>query len=136
MNIKISERVVIFNGLHDQLKKDKKIKQKLKGEWIKNQRKNFNPSAKKDCDVCGKYKDVSEAHHLAPLYIQYERKITPCLQNHVWLCPTHHKIVHLVINNAFNSKEVELNIKSDEKIIVDKIANEGVSLIFGEKECA
>ncbi len=77
------------------LRARKKERQKKKEKWIKERRKEFKPSERCSCFVCGSYKSVTEAHHLIPLHWQYDNSINPPIHDHVWLCPTHHKIVHL-----------------------------------------
>lgn len=68
----------------------------LRDEWLKNARSEFVPSEKKPCFVCGRYKDVAQAHHVVPLSKQDITKRAD--HRYMWLCPTHHAGVHLIIN--------------------------------------
>jgi hypothetical protein len=65
--------------------------------WMDLARYCFEPGARKPCQVCGKYRSLTHAHHLVPLSMQAARR--PLLPNHehAWLCPTHHAAVHVLI---------------------------------------
>jgi hypothetical protein len=60
----------------------------------------FKPGKKKPCVVCGKYRAISEAHHLIPVHEQVDFCIEHGIKwlvlpvRFVWLCPTHHTIFH------------------------------------------
>jgi hypothetical protein len=47
--------------------------------------------------VCGKFGAVTQAHHVVPLAVQFDRMFDKPDHEHVWLCPTHHVIVHLFL---------------------------------------
>jgi hypothetical protein len=70
---------------------------RLKDAWIAAARKGFVPSRRQPCLVCGKWRDVSQAHHVIPLARQYDKCFEQPDHEHVWLCPTHHAIVHLLL---------------------------------------
>lgn len=72
--------------------------QAIKDAWIAAARKAFSPGPRADCVVCGKYRYLTHAHHLYPLGQQYEDGVMGVDQSHVWLCPNHHAVVHLLIN--------------------------------------
>lgn len=61
-------------------------------------RAEFVPSARAACAVCGLYPSLTEAHHVVPLAMQFRNGATTADQSHVWLCPTHHAAVHVLIN--------------------------------------
>jgi hypothetical protein len=58
----------------------------------------FEPSEKRPCQVCHKYQSVAHAHHLFPLSWQAGLGLEKPDHSHVWLCPTHHALVHHVLN--------------------------------------
>lgn len=69
----------------------------LKKRWVQDARATFRPSPRRACDVCGKYKSLTAAHHLTPLSMQFDRGRTEPSSAHAWLCPTHHTAVHILI---------------------------------------
>lgn len=70
---------------------------RLKDEWIDVARRRFVPSPRENCCVCGKFKVVTHAHHVVPLSAQYDRGFEAPDHEHVWLCPAHHAIIHVLI---------------------------------------
>lgn len=77
------------------------IKAKIKAK----QRSEFKPKNKSVCVVCGKHKTITQAHHIYPLSKQ---KNDVKNHNYVWLCPNHHKIVHLAIaGESFDETDVK-----------------------------
>jgi hypothetical protein len=70
-------------------------------EWIREARATFAPGERKPCDVCGKYRALSQAHHIVPLTQQRDDKPN---QEFVWLCPTHHAAVHLLISQSLSRR--------------------------------
>lgn len=63
-------------------------------------RASFVPSSRKACKVCGRFESLTQAHHTIPLAIQFARGFETADQAHVWLCPTHHAAVHVLIGQA------------------------------------
>lgn len=63
-------------------------------------RASFAPSKRESCMVCGRFKSLSHAHHVVPLTIQFDRGFERPDNKHVWLCPTHHAAVHILIGQA------------------------------------
>lgn len=77
-----------------------------KNEWVAEARRAFIPGARLACMVCGKFKALTQAHHITPLAAQYENGFTTPCHKYVWLCPTHHAAVHLVLSQ-YLAKRVE-----------------------------
>jgi hypothetical protein len=73
--------------------------------WIMASRRIFAPGPRQPCCVCGKFKSISQAHHVVPLATQYDRGFKYPDQEHVWLCPNHHAMVHLYIPGDDRSLE-------------------------------
>lgn len=91
---KFNRALIVSEFLEAQRKERKRIARKKK-EWIARARAGFKPGEKMPCQVCGKYQSVAHAHHLTPLHMQYE--MPTFSEGFVWLCPTHHEGVHLVL---------------------------------------
>jgi hypothetical protein len=69
-----------------------------KRDWmIQAARLAFNPSPKRSCTICGKFRNIAHAHHVVPLAAQFERQYEKPDHDHVWLCPTHHALMHVLI---------------------------------------
>jgi hypothetical protein len=49
--------------------------------------------------VCGKFKSITQAHHLVPLGEQFDRKFEAVSHEHEFLCPNHHTMLHLWIDH-------------------------------------
>ena len=75
-------------------------------EWIREARKEFSffTKYKENCAICGKYALVAEAHHIIPLETQFNfhKGTMAQIPDHVWLCPTHHALVHFCIRGSYN----------------------------------
>lgn len=75
-------------------RKKRSMSARHKSAWIRAARASFKPVDRDNCAVCGMYKEISQAHHLLPLDIQYEIGLRDACHKFVWLCPNHHAIVH------------------------------------------
>jgi hypothetical protein len=67
--------------------------------WIAAARLEFEPRAREPCFVCGKFKSITQAHHVVPLGEQFDHGFRVADQEHEWLCPNHHVILHLWIDD-------------------------------------
>lgn len=63
-------------------------------------RASFAPSQREVCKVCGRFQSLTHAHHVVPLTVQFDRGFDRPDSQHVWLCPTHHAAVHILIGQA------------------------------------
>ncbi len=72
---------------------------KRKAEWLAAARAEFKSIEKKwrPCDVCKQHINFVQAHHRVPLSIQFELGLEEPVHDHDWLCPVHHRIVHIFI---------------------------------------
>lgn len=68
-----------------------------KEEWLAFARASFTPSERLPCKVCGKYRGLTHAHHVVPLATQYRLGLKQPDHSHVWLCPTQHAAIHILI---------------------------------------
>jgi len=73
-------------------------------EWIAAARKSFRPSLRTACVVCHKYEGLTQAHHVVPLSMQFAADME-LSHEHVWLCPTHHVALHVLIAQAASERE-------------------------------
>lgn len=85
---------VLMGRVVDDLKVERSQK---KGAWIAAARLKFDPGPRECCAICGKYKSLTEAHHIVPLSLQFEAGAIDPIQEFRWLCPTHHAAEHVLI---------------------------------------
>lgn len=127
-----SQRALIvckFYELINQRKKDVKAECKA---WIQNARSEFFPGRKRKCQVCGGYKELAQPHHIYPLAVQFWDGLQDPVQDFVWLCPTHHSMVHFVIDKVMKSKPISMpEFLPGELSCVDRIATKFVRLRYG-----
>jgi hypothetical protein len=88
---------VVINLVLDSVKEQKRDE---KNAWIAAARRDFLPSLRAPCIVCGKHRAITHAHHLIPLAQQYDRGFGEPNHRHVWLCPNHHVVVHAFIDSG------------------------------------
>ena len=89
-NLSVSQRAAIAARLTAEAKACRKA-------WMFQARASFLPSEREACAVCGQYQSITHAHHIYPLTQQFmDGRAEPC-HDHVWLCPTHHAVVHEMI---------------------------------------
>ena len=69
-----------------------------KNDWVAEARRSFIPSDRSPCAVCGQFGAITQAHHITPLAAQFDHGFVEPCHKHVWLCPTHHAAVHLIIS--------------------------------------
>lgn len=74
-----------------------KERQQTKDRWIADARREFVSSSREPCRVCGRFLAVTHAHHVIPLSLQYDSGKKRANHDHVWLCPTHHAVVHVLL---------------------------------------
>jgi len=65
--------------------------------WVTAARWTFVPSEREPCWVCGRFKSITQSHHVVPLTTQYDRGFKLPHHEHVWLCPNHHVMAHMFI---------------------------------------
>lgn len=108
------------------LRKSGKLSRANKKKWIASARAAFKPGVKQPCVVCGRYQSVAHAHHLTPLHMQYEAPTFS--EEFVWLCPTHHEGVHLVLESITGNTWPSLDgFSEEEKVKILRLAAMGVA---------
>lgn len=68
-----------------------------KAAFVAMARAEFVPSRRASCAICGRFPNLTHAHHTEPLAMQFDRGRSEANHDHVWLCPTHHTAVHILI---------------------------------------
>lgn len=71
-------------------------------QWLNKARSQFKPGPPQPCCICGRYKEIAQAHHVYPLSLQFTRGVPAPVQEHLWVCPNHHKLIHARIPNVLN----------------------------------
>jgi len=94
------QRAMVAAYLWQASKSIRREHQSRKEAWIASARLAFEPSDRRPCEVCGKYRSLSQAHHIIPLAVQFDSGIKEPLSDHTWLCPTHHTAIHLLIDHV------------------------------------
>jgi len=77
-------------------------------EWIAEARRHFSPGKREPCRICHRYRSLTQAHHVVPLFIQLELGHIEPDQNFVWLCPTHHAAIHALFSSGRKLTEQEI----------------------------
>lgn len=99
------------------------VSKKMAGElaqrrktWIAAARIAFDPGNRKHCFICGRFRSVTEAHHVVPLGKQFDLGFEVADDEHEWLCPSHHAVLHLWIDRDLpNGRSWEAHSELDER---------------------
>ena len=121
-----NNRALAVGRYFNLLKAEEKRSQADKKKWIAKARAAFNPGPKQPCTVCGKYQSVTHAHHVRPLHTQYGSPTFT--EDFVWLCPTHHEGVHVLLTFIAKCKSWPSfdGFSEEEKLAMTRIAAMGV----------
>jgi hypothetical protein len=84
--------------------------------FIRCARAEFKPGARQSCFVCGKYRGLTQAHHVYPLALQFDDGRTYADHEYYWLCPTHHAAVHLHISSYDKPREMDVGGVPEEEM--------------------
>ncbi len=83
--------------------------------WMKAARDGAPTSSAANCEACGRYAGFTHLHHIVPLAMQFVRGLPEAKHDVVPLCPTHHVIVHALIDiYRGNGKRRPHSIPDDE----------------------
>lgn len=67
--------------------------------------------------------------HTVPLSIQFDSGASQPIHDYEWLCPTHHRAVHVVIDTLMRNAQAALvGIPPDERDAIDPIGGKFVKL--------
>jgi len=97
-------------------------------EWLSEARKTFYPQNRTSCVICGKYLQLCHAHHVMPLFLQWELGVAEPLHEYQWLCPTHHELAHRHIHALVANKWCTV----DDVPLVEKEAMQSILSRFVE----
>ncbi|GLR89779.1 hypothetical protein [Bradyrhizobium iriomotense] len=90
--------------------------------WVAAARLAFDPGPRCPCAVCGQYECITEAHHIYPLALQFDAGETQPIQESCWLCPTHHRLMHEIIEALIEIRQPRLEgVPFGERDRLDKI---------------
>ncbi len=105
--------------------------------WLRSARAEFDRlerTAPANCSVCTQHRDFAHAHHLFPLALQYECGVDEAIHDHAWLCPVHHKKVHILLSGYLTGTRDLSFLDSipdeyaTEWLAIEKIAQSGIDL--------
>lgn len=110
-----------FGVVQKQMRAERQV---VKRTWISAARLSFDPGPRQSCHICGKFRYVAQAHHVIPLHKQFDRGFKEPDQEHAWLCPSHHAIIHVLIDQNITLLEraslivedLDLEIQQSEKV--------------------
>lgn len=89
---------VLWRTGHDDWVADYK---RRRSEWLRGARNDFKaiiPKRVQNCEVCNNHAEFVHAHHTLPLSVQFELGLILPVHDFNWLCPTHHRYVHMMIS--------------------------------------
>jgi hypothetical protein len=98
------QRAMIAAELVAASRAERAERQEQKRVWVAAARLEFTPTSRQPCRVCGKYASLTHAHHIVPLAVQFDRRAKSANHGHVWLCPTHHVAIHILIGQAISRR--------------------------------
>jgi hypothetical protein len=111
-----------------------------RSRWIKTARAEFEEwerGERQPCAVCKKYIAFAHAHHSFPLSLQFECGVDQPIHDHQWLCPVHHKYVHVLLNgHLLGSNDLSFldcipDSEAEEWIAIEQCAKAGSDLCCG-----
>lgn len=112
---------------------------KRRAEWMADARREFRFQAVRPeaCAVCGKHREMVHAHHSLPLNLQYDLGLHSAIHDHDWLCPVHHRVVHVYISiyiTCSKSGYILDNIREErvaEWVKAEEVFRKGHALFLG-----
>lgn len=121
-----SQRAVVALEIREMLKKDADDIQRTKNSWIASARKNFTPETNIPCKICGHYSKWTQAHHVIPLSRQFEMGYLHADHTVEYLCPTHHVILHVLLNQ-FHELAKDINARTSDDISTDNLSPQEIN---------
>lgn len=110
---------------------------RIRQDWIRSARREFarfERSRPGPCAVCKCSADFAAAHHVFPLSLQWDCGLAEPIHDHAWLCPVHHKLVHVMLSGyLLGSRDLSfLGSTPDEYtgewLAIEKVAQSGIEL--------
>lgn len=115
-----------------------------RGDWIKVARTEFQElvrGRRKPCVVCGKHREFAHAHHSFPLSLQFECGLEEAVHDYQWLCPVHHKDVHVLLSGyLLGSRDLSFldciaDEDTEEWLAIERSAQQGIDLCYEALGC-
>lgn len=107
-----------------------------RASWIKDARAEFKEFVRQKpepCVVCRKYIQFVHAHHSFPLSLQFECGVSAPIHDYQWLCPVHHKYVHVILSGRLGSRDLSFldcisHEDTEEWFAIEASAGKGIEL--------
>lgn len=108
-------------------------------EWIREARAEFEGlvrGQREPCEVCRSHIEFVHAHHSFPLSLQFDCGVDEAIHDHQWLCPVHHKCVHVLLSGyLLGSRDLSFLDRiphdfTEEWIAIEHSASKGVDLCY------
>lgn len=105
--------------------------------WLRNARAEFRDFIRErsqPCAICGYDPEVTHAHHSFPLALQFECGVRDAIHDYQWLCPRHHKRVHILLSGwLLESRDLSFldcipDRHAKEWVAIEECARRGVNL--------
>jgi hypothetical protein len=86
------------------------------------------------CAVCRKHIEFVHAHHSFPFSLQFECGVDEPIHDYQWLCPVHHKYVHVLLSgHLLGSRDLSFldcirDDDTEEWLAIERSAQEGFDL--------
>jgi hypothetical protein len=117
-----SQRAMIAAEMGRESRRAKKDQAQRRRLWIASSRLAFAPGPRCRCAVCLRYEGVTEAHHVYPLWLQFDAGEAIPIQEFCWLCPTHHRLMHEIIVSLMANRQPRLEgVPFDEQEELDNL---------------
>jgi hypothetical protein len=108
-----------------------------RSEWIRAARTEFKDlirGRREPCAVCGKHIEFVHAHHSFPFSLQFECGVDEPIHDYQWLCPIHHKDVHVLLSgHLLGARDLSFldyvpDEDAEEWLAIDRSAQKGIDL--------
>lgn len=105
--------------------------------WIRAARAQFKDlirGRREPCAVCSKHIDFVHAHHSFPFSLQFECGVDEPIHDYQWLCPVHHKYVHVLLSgHLLGSRDLSFldcirDEDAEEWLAIERSAQKGFDL--------
>lgn len=123
------QRAMIAASIVEESKQLERARVARRQIWVATARLAFDPGPRCPCAVCLQYGSITEAHHIYPLSLQFDDGLAQPVQEFCWLCPTHHSLMHEIIQSLMATRQPRLEgVPFDERGRLDKLGVRFVEL--------
>ena len=133
----LDRRALIDSLMHIRARDHKEQIANKWSAWLRAARAEFareERGARQPCAVCGRHTEFVHAHHSLPLRFQLECGVEEPIHDYDWLCPVHHKLVHVMLSGyLLDAAPLDFldNLADDvidEWLAIERVAQRGVNL--------